>query len=222
MRAARRQTLAAPPRPSFTFVHTDEQWDALASAPRQEILHYLGPIGPCSIAELARAMNAAADGLYHHVRRLLAAELIRDVGERHTGRRRERVYDLAGERLRFDVDIATGRNVARLSAILSKRLAGAGGSFDRAMRARALRLDDPIADAMMEFATGWLDDDGLARVLRHLQSAAAIVAAGRRARRGRLFSLGLLLNPQVRAREGATRPTKRRFGVPGRGAAEGR
>lgn len=210
MRALRREPpQPAPPRAPFLFVHTDEQWEALASEPRHEIMQFLGALGPSSIAQLAHAMNAAPDGLYHHVRRLLNAGLIRSLGERHTGRRREAVYDLAAHRLRFDVDVPSGRNADRLRAILRARLARASSNFDRALAARELRLEEPLADSLIEGTSAWLDDETFQKVLRHLQSAAQIMAAGKRSRRGRLYSLAIVLNPLVRQRQGDVRPTRR-------------
>lgn len=200
---------SGPSREPFCFVHTDDQWDALASEPRHEIMQFLGAIGPCSIAELGHAMNAAPDGLYHHIKRLLGAELIRSVGERHTGRRREAVYDLTAHRLRFDVDIPTGRNADRLREILRERLTHAGKNFGRALAAKEVRLEEPLADSVIESVSSWLDDESFAKVMRHLQSAAHIMAAGARSRRGRLYSLAMVMSPLVRGRKGDIRATKR-------------
>lgn len=210
MKASRReQRLDTPPRTPYLYVHTDEQWEALASEARHEVMQFLGALGPCSIAELAHAMDAAPDGLYHHIRLLRDAGLIRSLGLRHTGKRRETVYDLSAQRLRFDLDIPTGRNTNRLRAILAARLDHAGKSFDRALSARALRLEEPLADALIEGVTSWLDDDSFQKVQRHLQSAVQIMAARKRSRAGRLFALTIVMNPAVRRRSGAVRPTKR-------------
>jgi predicted transcriptional regulator len=214
MKAQRRERRSdGPPRAPSLFVHTDEQWDALASEPRHEVVQFLGALGPSSIAELASAMDAPADGLYHHVRRLLAAGIIRSVGERHTGRRREAIYDLAAQRLRFDLDIPSGRNINRLRAILRARLAHAEKGFERSLAARAIRMEEPLADSVIEGVTSWLDDESFEKVRRHLQSAVQIMAAGKRSRRGRLYSVTIVMNPMVRARDGGGRPTKRLAGL---------
>lgn len=210
MKAQRRERRPeGPPREPYLFVHTDEQWEALASEPRHEVVQFLGALGPSSITELANAMDAAPDGLYHHVKRLLAAGIIRSIGERHTGRRREAVYDLTAQRLRFDLDIPSGRNTNRLRAILRARLAHAGKGFEGALAARAVRMEEPLADSMIEGVTSWLDDESFEKVQRHLQSAVQIMAARKRSRRGRLFSMTIVMNPTVRSRSGGVRPTRR-------------
>ncbi|MBL8746207.1 MAG: helix-turn-helix transcriptional regulator [Phycisphaerae bacterium] len=210
MRARRRDpSKPGPSRAPLLFVHTDDQWEALASEPRHEIMQFLGAIGPASIAELAHAMNAPPDGLYHHVRKLLRAGLIRSVGPRHTGRRPEAVYDLVAERLRFDFDVLSGRNADRLRAMLRARLNHASRNFDRALAARELRLEEPLIDSLVECESSWLDDDSFQRVLKHLQSAVQIMGAGKGTRRGRLFSLAIVMNPLVRSRRGDARPTRR-------------
>lgn len=210
MKAIRRRNVPdGPARAPVFYVHTDAQWECLRSPVRHEIVQFLASLGPSSIAELARAMDVAPDGLYHHANRLAAAGLIRVAGEVHTGRRRERRYDLAAERLRFDVDIATHRNIDRLRQMLRARLAHADAEFDRALRARRLRVEEPLADILMDAGCAWLDEDTLQRVRRHLQSVQQILAVGRRTRAGRLFSLTIVMSPVVRARDSATRPTKR-------------
>ncbi len=210
IKATRREPRSTgPAREPFCFVHTDEQWEALASEPRHEVMQFLGALGPCSIAELAHAMNAAPDGLYHHVKRLLGAGLIRSVGERHTGRRREAIYDLTAQRLRFDVDIPTGRNADRLRELLRERLVHAEKNFGRALAAKEVRLDEPLADSMIEGVSSWLDDESFQKVMRHLQSAVQIMAAEKRTRRGRLYSVTIVMSPTIRLRPGGVRPTKR-------------
>src|SRR5258705_200032 len=49
----------------------------LASAVRQDILDSVDAIGPCSVAELARVLGRSPHGLYHHLKRLERARLIK-------------------------------------------------------------------------------------------------------------------------------------------------
>lgn len=213
MRARRREPFpdrpVASPRAPLLFVHQDEQWEALASEPRQELMQFLGAIGPASIAELAHRMSAPADGLYHHVRVLLRAGLIRAIGERRAGNKREMVYDLSAQRLRFDLDIASGRNADRLRAIARARLSHAEKNLARALAMRELRLEEPLANAMIDGGSAWLEDEAFSRVVRHLQSAAQIMMSSTRAGRGRLYLLTMALAPLMRRRRADVRPTQR-------------
>ena len=49
---------------------------ALASSTRQDIVDTIAAIGPCSVAELARALGRSADGLYYHIRVLTRVGLL--------------------------------------------------------------------------------------------------------------------------------------------------
>lgn len=196
-------------RAPFVYVHTDAQWACVCSPVQHEVVQFLAALGPCSIVELARAMDAAADGLYHPIKRLVAAGLVRGCGDRHTGRRRERLYDVAAERFRFDVDVATNRNTDRLRAMFRARLEHAERLFDGALRDRRVRVEEPLADTVIDAGCAWLDDDSFQKVQRHLQSALQIMASRRRARAGGLYSLAVAFSPAGRARDNSTRPTKR-------------
>lgn len=199
-----RSAAETPARLPLLYIHTDEQWEALDSDVRLELLQFLTTLGPCSIREAALAMDAAPDGLYHHLRLLVASGLARETGERHTGRRREKLYDAAAERLRYDIDVGTGRNTERLTALLRAHLRRAERSFIRAIRAREMRLEGPIADTLFDSASAWLDDETAEKVRRHLTSALSIMAAARRVRRGRLYTLTAVMSPLRRPRGTST------------------
>lgn len=209
MRASRRALPDAPPREPLCYVHTDEQWEAISSARRIEILQHLLALGPCSIADLAWSLDAPPDGLYHHVRTLTRAGLVREAGDRHTGRRRERLYDAAALRLRLDVDVGEGRNIGRLRAFAEAHLDRGRDALAQALRAKTIRLEEPLADTLIESAAARLDDESFAKVRRHLQSAIQILASARRSGSGRLYALTLLMCPLSRTRGADTRPTNR-------------
>lgn len=200
---------AARARLPVFYIHTDEQWEAVCSDVRAEIVRFLTDLGPCSIAQLAAAMDTAPDGLYHHIRRLASAGLIRALGLRHTGRRRERLYDVTAERLRLDVDVTAGRNTDRLRRLLGATLQRTTSIVADAIEGRIVRLEEPIANTLIRSDSAPLDEEDLARVQRHLAAIAQVFAAARASNRGRLHSLTSILSPLVRARNGATRPTKR-------------
>lgn len=197
------------PRSPLSFVHSDEQWDAVSSAPRQEILQLLASRAPCSLAELALLLDCPPDGLYHHVKRLLAAGLIRETGRRAVGTRVESLYDLAADRLRLDVDIPAARNAPRLLRLFTTLLDRAAEHLGRAIASRAARIEEPFPDTLAESMTVWLDDDDLARLHQHLDAIRRLLDSRRSLRKGRLMSLTTVLTPVLRARNAQHRPTQR-------------
>lgn len=187
-------------RAATLLISTPAQWAAVASPVRLEILEFMRAIGPASVAELARSTDRPADGLYHHVRTLLRAGLLRQVGLQRTGRQSEAVYDLAAQTLRFDFDPVTGRNmdryrkVARTVLRMTERLVGS------ALHRAGLRLDGPSKDLWCRIEAGWVSPADLAQLNHHLTAVNEILERGRTVREGRLVYWTCVLVPALRRR----------------------
>src|SRR5882672_8834046 len=69
--------MAAQRRRGSDPIKTVRRIALLASAVRQDILDSVDAIGPCSVAELARVLGRSPHGLYHHLKRLERARLIK-------------------------------------------------------------------------------------------------------------------------------------------------
>jgi DNA-binding transcriptional ArsR family regulator len=74
------------------------QLRVLASPVRIEIVGALQAYGSMAIRELAEKLARPADGLYHHVRELEKAGIVRIERTQRTGKRDEAVYALTAER----------------------------------------------------------------------------------------------------------------------------
>lgn len=80
---------------------------------------------PRSMAELADVVGRPANRLYYHVRLLVDAGLIRQVGTRASGRHTERIFGRAATRVRFTGELQPGAPQGLLGAI--------GGELDSAL-----------------------------------------------------------------------------------------
>ncbi len=170
-------------------VANEEQWRAVTSPRRLEILEFLVSAAPCSVAELAGVMDAPADGLYHHLRILRKAGLVREVGKTDVSGRAVPVFDVVARELRFHDTEDPERLVAMwrcLGRRATRMLQSAGNPGELRL---SLRSD-----------TGWLDDEMLGKVRKHLQHIHRIFAEGRQSRVGSLYSLTHLLAPIARSR----------------------
>lgn len=87
-------------RPPIHHIHGLKAWTTYAAPVRLELVEAMRAIAPCSIAELASALDRPADTLYRHVEKLERIGVIVDAGKRRKGRRSERVLDLAGDDFR--------------------------------------------------------------------------------------------------------------------------
>lgn len=196
-------------RAAVAYVHSDAQWEAVRSEVRAEMLLFLQSAGPCSMAELAMLMDRAPDGLYHHARALERAGLIHEVARRSGLRRPERVLDVVAERLRLDVDVASGRNIDRLAGLAQEAGDRARAYLDDALRAGDARLEELGRDALVRADAAWLDEADLDRLRHHLDAIERLMSAGRTRRRGRLIALTVVQSPIVRSRGPGARPTRR-------------
>jgi hypothetical protein len=83
-------------------IRKQKQLAALASAARQEIADVLAEAGPLSVAEIALILGRPADALYFHVRALKLARLVRQVGYRYRGMRKEALFRTISPELRLE------------------------------------------------------------------------------------------------------------------------
>lgn len=159
--------------------------------------------------ELAVWLDRAADGLYHHLRCLERAGLVRVDAVRQVGRHRERVYELASEELRFDVDPSTGRNTDGMLRLARAHLKRADRLLTDATEGGEVRLDRPAKNTHVRGDEAWLTDEELDRVDALLGELRAVFASAKRRRRGRLHAITVVMSPVVRRRGADSRPTGR-------------
>lgn len=189
-----------PQREELVLVEQAEQFDAVSSGVRFEMLTFLIAAGPCSIAVLAEQMDRRADGLYHHVRKLMNAGIVREVGYRKSGRQVETIYDSVADHFKFDVDFESGRNVDRILQLMKATLRRSERIMADAIEAGAVSFETDSRNAFIRGETAWLTPDDLRKVIGHLQAIIDIFDAGRRQRDGELFAVTFNLSPLVRSR----------------------
>lgn len=81
---------------------------------------------PRTIAELAVELERPANRLYYHVKLLVEAGIVREVGTRARTRHTERVFGRAAERIRFTGELEPGSGRGLLSAIADELDAAIG------------------------------------------------------------------------------------------------
>jgi DNA-binding transcriptional ArsR family regulator len=75
---------------------------------------------PRSMAELAAEVGRPANRLYYHVRLLVEAGLVRQVGTRASGRHTERIFGRAARRVRITGELQPGAGQGLLGAIAAE------------------------------------------------------------------------------------------------------
>lgn len=191
---------SASSRQSALVVNSQAHWDAITSATRFEILEQMRSAAPCSVAELARQMDRPADGLYHHLRKLVDAGLIREVGSRPVGKQVEAVYDLAYDTMIFEVDPGTGRNVEQMQRLTGTLMRLCGRVVEAAISNPAMIGTGAAQNTWSRLDTTWLTPDALAEVNGHLSAVRRLMIEGNRRREGQLVTIGVFGAPALRPR----------------------
>jgi hypothetical protein len=177
-----------------------EQLSALTSPVRRELVEHLQEAGPCSIRELAAQMARPADGLYHHVRRLLKVGVLLKHADRHHGRRTEAVYTLAAPRVAgaLEANSPASRRAVTKAATATLRLATA--EFAAAVSACKVAAVEGCPNARVSRQKAWLTPSGLMQVLRLLGRLERLLTAHSHRRQGGRYSVTVALVPLVKRR----------------------
>jgi DNA-binding transcriptional ArsR family regulator len=170
---------------------------ALTSPVRIELIGALQAHGPSSVRELAAHLGRPADGLYHHIRTLEKAGVLREESRRKVGRREEAVYALTAARIggEMEPNSRASREAAGRAAAAALRLAA------REFAAALLAGEAPCAGDVPRLRTSrqkaWLTDAGLGELHALLSRVEELLSGENERRQGRLFVLTTVLTPLI-------------------------
>ena len=192
----------APASNSSSAEWTDIQWDAVSSAHRLQLLHFVEGAGQATIKELSDWTGRASTSLYPHLEILEAAQLVAVEVEMGKGRPR-RVYRPG---------VAVGwKNNARSATSNSDSAITLGVQLlsDLALRLRRwgkARIAWPSTPAIERSAaliseTTWLDDDQLVEVNARVSELMKFVREARGQRRGKRHNVAVYHFPDITLRE---------------------
>lgn len=90
------------PSPRQLVINSPQQWEALSSTTRAEIIECLMAIGPSSIKEIAASSGRSAELIHHHMPMLLETGFVIECEPRQLARHTERVFSDCGLDWFFD------------------------------------------------------------------------------------------------------------------------
>lgn len=186
--------------PGQGFISDVRQIRALSSPIRQDILDAVTAIGPCSVAELAAAIDRRPDGLYYHIRRLVKVGLLREAAGDGSGRGELRL-DVPKKGYYLEYEPESRANKAAILRVAAAMLRSADRGFRRAFDPRVAVVSGPRRNLWASRVRGALTPAELAEVNALMERLHAIMRSGRRdagdgAGRGRsLHELTIVLAP---------------------------
>ncbi|MFG0251692.1 MAG: ArsR/SmtB family transcription factor [Phycisphaerales bacterium JB038] len=196
-------------RPSRMTVGREDQWSAMCSGPRLEIVMALSTLGRASAAEVGYLLDKAPDTLYHHLRVLERADLVRACDHRRVGRQTETVYELTADELHFDVDFPTGKNTDRAVKLVDTHLKRARRITAEAFRSGVASTRPESRNTHVRGDLAWLDDDEVQRVTEIVNELRDLFARAKQRRHGKLHAFTFVFSPVHRERGADARHTHR-------------
>lgn len=190
------------PRPALIRIRSTKAWEAILSPVRREILESMQELGPCSIADVARATGRPADGLYRHVAILVKSGFLAEAGTRAGRRNVERLYDavandFAAPHVRRDASASERDAVVRTAEALAK-------SAVRSMRASAaagrIHCERDARNFTLMHLFSWLTPERFAEVRELSIRMGRVLERGRKERQGDLYEVFTLVAPVTRTR----------------------
>ena len=177
-------------------VRDSAQVRLLSSPVRQELVDTLAALGgEADVAALAEQLGRPADGLYYHVRALVAGGLLREAPAREGGERR---YRFAGEGvgpLRLAYDLGAGGNSGELRAFARGLLQIAGRDFENALANEEAAVAGTERELWASRNKGWLSAEDLAEVNALLERLSELTSQAKTDDRGHLSSFAFVLAP---------------------------
>lgn len=178
----------------------------LSSAVRQEMVDTLAALGgEAGVADLAEELGRPADGLYYHLRALVAGGLVEELPKEGNERR----FRLAGEGnrpLRLAYELGPGGNAAELRAFAEGLLQIAGRDFQEALESGDAVVVGPGRELWASRNKGWLSPDDLREVNALLARLGELTSQPKADGRDRLASFAFVLAPVTpRARRRTSR-----------------
>jgi DNA-binding transcriptional ArsR family regulator len=177
---------------SYT-VRSLQQLAVLAAAARQEIVDVLAAMDTVSVAEIAAALDRPADSLYFHLRALVRAGLVEQVGYRQHRGRKEALFRTVAPELFLEYRPKSESNRRGVNAIVSSMFRLGIRDFSRAFEAGNAMVSGPRRELWALRKSARLSAAQVEALNRSIKRVAAEFSPNNRG--GRLYAVTILLTP---------------------------
>lgn len=174
-----------------------EQFKALTSPVRGEIIDLIELTGPMSVAEMAEHMGRPLDSLYYHVRRLLKVGLLVETDKRKTIRQWESVYDLPGRPISLDYVSSQAAHVREVIKTTGTILRMTERDVRAAFRKKLVSGSGVRRNVVHSRFIGWCTEEEVREIRKQISSIKERLHSNSRDRneKSRLYALTTILVP---------------------------
>lgn len=189
------------PRPAIHHITTPKAWAVYIAPARLELVEAMRLIAPCSIAELAAAIDRPADTLYRHMEKLRRIGVVTEAGVRRAGRRFEQVFDLAGDDFRPHFRDTSPRVTNKMFHDATKSITKILGRTVRdAAAAEQIVFEPKVRNAIAKFEQAWLTPAEFDELRNMFLEIKRFMDARKSRREGRLYLAAFAAVPVHRKR----------------------
>lgn len=189
------------PRPPIHLITTPKAWAVYIAPVRLEIVETMRMIAPCSIAEIAAAIDRPADTLYRHIEKLRKIGAVVEAGVRRSGRRFEQVFDLAGDDFRLGLRDLSPRTTNKMFDLSAQSIAKLFSRTARdATAAEQIVYEPTKRNASVKFEQAWLTQAEFEELRGMFVALKEFMDARKLRREGRLYFVAFAAIPVHRKR----------------------
>lgn len=174
-----------------------EQFKALTSPVRGEILDIVNLMGPLSIAEMAEYVGKPIDSLYYHVRKLVRVGLLVNVAKRKSKRQMESIYDLAGRPMFLQYVPSQTEYVENVIKSIASMLRLTERNFRNAFEKDLIKVSDSRRNVEHVRVIGWQTEEEVQETRAKIRKIINRFnfSAKKRKKTSNLFALTTILIP---------------------------
>jgi len=186
--------------------------DALASPFRLELIAQFGQDDELSVSDLAERTGRPATSLYHHIRVLLEAGIIHQVGSRPKGKRQESVYSMAESMMGIAHDPDDPTSKSKIAQTVQAAFRSAARDLVAALDREDINPIGPYRNTFSLILSSRVSPDLLTKINERLRALEELIAEEAENDPGptaddQFLSLTIALAP-LRGRRAGPTPTK--------------
>ncbi len=152
-----------------------DQRAAVASPLRLEILGLFVSADPLAISDMAALMNRSAGSLYHHVRILEQAGILKQTGTRPKGKRHEALYLPTASRFIYDYSSGDEDAIASAVKVIATGFRSAERDLEAALRSDNRQMEGPDRDFYAFRLHLRASPERLAKINKHLNAVLDLI-----------------------------------------------
>lgn len=176
-------------------------WTLMIAPVRFEMLEAMRGVAPCSVGELAAALDRPADSLYPHLRQLVKIGVVREAGARAGRTRPEKIYDLAADDFRPVFRDAGAKVAGRVVDRSIQTMAGIVARTSRKTGAAGRYVyTEAEQNVVGKIETAWLTAEEFAGLREKLRGIKRYLDKRKKRRAGTLHLAAFFVVPVTRSR----------------------